>query len=73
MLGIRASTLTFVHILLTSVNQMVMLKVQSQRNSFTDVKARIEVPHRELKHGTSRKMDKDEGGVLIELKPRMML
>ena len=58
---------------------MVRLKVQRQRSSLTDVKARVQMQggvknplhHRELQHGTSRKMDKDEKNVLVELKPRM--
>lgn len=29
------------------------------------------VHHRDLQHGTSRKMDKDERNLLVELKPRM--
>lgn len=29
------------------------------------------IRHRDLQHGTSRKMDKDERNVLVELKPRM--
>lgn len=58
---------------------MVRLKVQRQRSSLTDVKAKVQmqggvknpVHHRDLQHGTSREVDKDERNVLVELKPRM--